>query len=404
LEDLKKPHILIVSEKVFPEGGGAELATHLILQLLSSKGFGITVLTGTRQPMLLKGVNYVYSPYLKANYKVVLWKNSIIMDNMKWFVKLVNRVDILYIPGIAYPLISVAKNQNKKVIVHLHNYQPISYSQFFFYGQTNRFSDSLKASVKFGLFECESLIKSLVSAYLTPINLLNILWLNKADIIICVSQRQAEIVSNFISNLAYKIRVIYNPLPENLPIEKKYENPTFTYAGGGSYVKGFYILMQGALRILKHGSNVNFVLAGNLKYKQREIIRNLNNIFAEKFKSLGFLSYQDILRLYSKSHAVLFPSICEEPLPYVIMEAMAMGTIPIASKVGGIPEIVQGTYAEKMLFEPENIEEFVDKMESLLTLSTDRIKDIGFGLREVMLKRFSKEKVSEELEQIFLNE
>ena len=32
------------------------------------------------------------------------------------------------------------------------------------------------------------------------------------------------------------------------------------------------------------------------------------------------------------------------------MEAMAMGTIPVASRIGGIPEIIKGTYAERMMF------------------------------------------------------
>jgi hypothetical protein len=36
-----------MSEKYWPEGGGAELATHRIIEYLSSKRFEITVLTGT---------------------------------------------------------------------------------------------------------------------------------------------------------------------------------------------------------------------------------------------------------------------------------------------------------------------------------------------------------------------
>jgi hypothetical protein len=138
----------------------------------------------------------------------------------------------LYIPGIAYPLISVAKKQNKKVVAHLHNYQPVTYRQLFFYRQTKGFSDSIKSSIKIWTFKCESLIKALVSAYFTLVNLLTMLWLNIADIIIYTSKRQAEIISS--SHLAHRIRVIYNPLPEILPIEKKYKNFTFTYAGGDS--------------------------------------------------------------------------------------------------------------------------------------------------------------------------
>jgi hypothetical protein len=73
LEILKKSHILVISEKVFPEEG-TELATYLILQLLSSKGFCITVLTEQKRPMLVKDINYIYSPYLKSIIRLIFGK------------------------------------------------------------------------------------------------------------------------------------------------------------------------------------------------------------------------------------------------------------------------------------------------------------------------------------------
>ena len=79
------------------------------------------------------------------------------------------------------------------------------------------------------------------------------------------------------------------------------------------------------------------------------------------------------------------------------MEAMAMGTLPIASRVGGIPEIVEGTYAEDMLFEVGNVEELVEKMESVLAMSREQIEDVSFSLREAMLKRFDPETIKREI-------
>jgi len=78
-----------------------------------------------------------------------------------------------------------------------------------------------------------------------------------------------------------------------------------------------------------------------------------------------------------------------------------MGTIPIASRIGGVPEIVEGTYAEEILFEAGNVEESVDRMESILTMSKERIKDVGFGLREATLKRFDSEITKRDLIRIF---
>jgi len=124
-------------------------------------------------------------------------------------------------------------------------------------------------------------------------------------------------------------------------------------------------------------TRVSFLKTGHLFAFILEI--SLARIVASKrlasklgYKVLGYISREGVLRLHSQSLALLLPSICEEPLPYMVMEAMAMGTLPIASRVGGIPEIVEGTYAEDMLFEVDNVEELVERVESVLAMSRER--------------------------------
>ncbi|MEM2196985.1 MAG: glycosyltransferase family 4 protein, partial [Sulfolobales archaeon] len=119
------------------------------------------------------------------------------------------------------------------------------------------------------------------------------------------------------------------------------------------------------------------------------------------YNLLGYLEYEEVLKLHSITHALLFSSIWEEPLPYVVMEAMLMGTIPIASKVGGVPEIVGETYAEKMLFEPGNVEELLNKIESVLTMSSEQIANVGRRLREAILKKFDPEVIKRKLIKVF---
>jgi len=78
-----------------------------------------------------------------------------------------------------------------------------------------------------------------------------------------------------------------------------------------------------------------------------------------------------------------------------------MGTLPIASRVGGIPEIVKGTYAERLMFTPGRHEEMADRMETVLSLSRDQLVDVGLKLREVALKRFNNEEVKQRLLEVF---
>jgi glycosyltransferase involved in cell wall biosynthesis len=66
-----------------------------------------------------------------------------------------------------------------------------------------------------------------------------------------------------------------------------------------------------------------------------------------------------------------------------------MGTIPIAARTGGVPEVVVGSPAEKYLFTPGDVDEFMDKIEEVLTQSRDYLLDVGIKLREHVFKMFS---------------
>jgi glycogen synthase len=46
---------------------------------------------------------------------------------------------------------------------------------------------------------------------------------------------------------------------------------------------------------------------------------------------------------------------------------MLMGIIPIAARVGGVPEMIKGTLAEDYLFSSGNIDEIIGKVEALLS-------------------------------------
>jgi len=195
--------------------------------------------------------------------------------------------------------------------------------------------------------------------------------------------------------------VVYNPLPETPPLEEKFANPTFTFAGGGSYVKGFHVLIRAAVNVVKRRNYASFLLAEGFKRAHEALVMRLNNIFRGTFRLLGRLPHEGVLKIFSKSYAVLVPSICEEPSPYAVLEAMLMGTLPIASRVGGIPEIVKGTYAERLMFTPGCHEEMADRMETVLSLSRDQLVDVGLKLREVTLKRFNNEEVKQRLLEVF---
>jgi hypothetical protein len=100
--------VLVVTELYWPEGDGAELATHLIVNILRKK-YDVIVVTGTRNPSKLQGVNYIYEPLLSKHEKPLLWLNTLRLLKTQRFQKTLAVSDVVYIPRYAFPLIQHAK-------------------------------------------------------------------------------------------------------------------------------------------------------------------------------------------------------------------------------------------------------------------------------------------------------
>ena len=119
--------VLVLSELWYPQGGGAELATHLVIDALQKEGFKVIVLTGSEQHDRPIGVRYVPIPLLKALSKNSSLEKSLLGRDV--LASLIKEADVVYVPRLANPVIPLAKELGKKAIVHLHDYQPISYER-----------------------------------------------------------------------------------------------------------------------------------------------------------------------------------------------------------------------------------------------------------------------------------
>lgn len=88
------------------------------------------------------------------------------------------------------------------MIVHLHDYQPIAYNSTILHAHkyySNLISD-VKAELAYEVLEHGSIKRVMVGSLLVPITALCEEWVSKADEVICVSQRQAEIISKACQN------------------------------------------------------------------------------------------------------------------------------------------------------------------------------------------------------------
>jgi len=374
--------------------GGAELATCLLLRALAEAGLRVTVLSGYGREELpgVQGVEVLRCPYLDVPSKPVLWVNLRKLQNT--IEKLVVRHDVTYIPRISYSAIPIAKRKDRTVIVHLHDYQPLTYCAGVIDGDfVDRFgiAGDVISSLRFESREGQTMGRALASSIFTPFNWFSRAWVEEADHVICVSRKHSEIMRAALPELDGKLVYIYNPIPDISPMQKKLGELTFLYAGGQSRAKGFEILLKASESFLRRGHQGKFIIAGPLDRGADIAIASLNRRFHGFFTALGEMRRSAFLNLHSTSHSLVFPSQSQEPLPYAVVEAMLCGTIPIASEVGGVPEMVRGTFAEQLLFKADSTDQCADRLEVISSMSEEEILEIGRALRSHTLRMFSPE-------------
>jgi glycosyltransferase involved in cell wall biosynthesis len=200
-----------------------------------------------------------------------------------------------------------------------------------------------------------------------------------------------------------KTAVIYNPPPPIANVDKGVsKEPMLIYPGGESYVKGFHLVLEALAKVLKKHECKVYVIRGREASSRENLqLKGLCRRLDDRLMVLGRLPYEEYLKLHENAWGLLLPSMGEEPLPYAFVESMLLGTIPIAARVGGIPEILEGTPAEEYLFTPRRIEELVDRIEALLSLSREDIMDAGMKLRKHALKLFNEEEIEYKITGLF---
>jgi len=369
-----KKKVLVVAPTNWPEGSGGTLATHLMVKFLSQTGrFDVTLLTGTRNPEVVPGVRFIVDPFVK-----LVEKRFSILRLVKYrYGNLIEKHDVIY-TVYAYTFIPIAKKLGKRVIVHLHDYRPVSPSSVILANQAEN-PTLLKLaldSFKVKWLErksLESLFFNIGEVLRTP---LIARWVSEADTVVAVSKRHAELLAKALPPLKDKLVVIYNPPPPVVSIRKELaETPTFLYLGGESYVKGFYVLMQAIEMALREGVKARFIFTNKYSKQAQLIISRINRRYDNVIHLAGRIPYTEVLNLYRQAWASLFPSIYEEPLPYVPIESILLQTMPIASKVGGVPELLNPLIKNLPLVEPGDIKTFKEHITMFSSMRKGELHD-----------------------------
>jgi len=104
----------------------------------------------------------------------------------------------------------------------------------------------------------------------------------------------------------------------------------------------------------------------------------------------GRLPREQVRDRYEAAHVVVLPSVVRENSPLVICEAMASARPVVASRIGGIPELVVDGETG-LLFTPGDWAELADRLAALLA-DPGRARRMGAKARAAAAQRFAPER------------
>lgn len=191
-----------------------------------------------------------------------------------------------------------------------------------------------------------------------------------------------------------KKQILPNPSPSVLVPNRLPERSgplRFLFVGQLETHKGILFLID-ALKKLTIPFELHIAGEGTLRSEIELVCEEQQNYFFH-----GFIALDPMLKLIATADVVIVPSLCYENSPTVIYESFAVGTPVIASRIGGIPElIVEGENG--YLFEPGNKESFLSVLEHV-TNDSEHFWKKAPHIRE-MAETYSIKKYVNELEKM----
>jgi len=243
-----------------------------------------------------------------------------------------------------------------------------------------------------------------------PKNLYKKFTLNFADAIIAVSEANRLLINELYPKQQHKTVTIHNGIEPLLkPILETRRNVVrkeIFHVGPETQVifsagtlherKGYKYLISAYRKILQKFPNSKLIIAGEGPERENleKLIENLD--LGKRVMLLG--QRNNIPELLQSANLFVLPSL-KEAFGLAILEAMQAGLPVVASRVGGIPEIVDQNSG--ILVEPGNKNELIKSVSKLL-LHPEAMEKLGkHGAK--LSQKFSAEKTAQETSKLYSN-
>ena len=198
--------------------------------------------------------------------------------------------------------------------------------------------------------------------------------ISRSDLLIAVSEFVKNTYLEEFKCSQNKIKVIYNGIRLDLQSEppdktvREDEPVRLLYIGRLVEVKGVRLLLHAMKTLVETGENIELELLGD--GAQREEYEQLTQELG-LWERVYFRGYQlEKESYYNSTQIFVYPSIWQEAFGISVVEAMAHGMLCVASRSGGIPEIID-CEVDGFLFENGNETELVRVLQRAIKVCRD---------------------------------
>lgn len=185
--------------------------------------------------------------------------------------------------------------------------------------------------------------------------------------------------------------------------ESKIENNilVFNYIGRVLKDKRIDDFLKAAVIIKKKYSNVRFNVIGFVEPTEKQYAELLAKL--EKKNIVHYCGSVDDVRPYIiKSDATIHPSSYGEGMSNVLLETAASGRAVITTNISGCKETLDDGISG-YVYEPENVDQLVEKIEKFIQLSNEERKNMGLCGRKKVENKFDRKIVVDEYWRVLKN-
>ena len=166
--------------------------------------------------------------------------------------------------------------------------------------------------------------------------------------------------------------------------------------------KGQHVFLEAAAKVIKAGHNAEFIIIGAPLFGEESYEEGLRRQAGElgissRVKFLGFVT--DIPQAMHQLDILVHASITGEPFGQVITEGMAAGKPVIATRGGGVPEII--THGETGLLIPMGDADALAVELSSLLDNPEETRRLGIAGREHVRSNFTAGNGARQVERIY---